>query len=53
MTLSKRMDKLEEVVTRHLTESGEIRSDIKWLKKAVYWMVGGGVVLNLIGHIWR
>jgi hypothetical protein len=53
MTLSKRMDKLEEIVMKHLTESGEIRADIKWLKRAVYWMIGGGVLLNLINHLWR
>jgi hypothetical protein len=53
MNLSKRMDKLETVLIAHLTESGEIRADIKWLKRAVYWMVGGGVFMNLMMRLWR
>jgi hypothetical protein len=53
MTLNKRLDKLEEIVSKHLEESGEIRTDLKWLKKAVYWMVGGGVFMSLVSHIWR
>jgi hypothetical protein len=46
MNLSKRMDKLEEAFITHLTESGEIRADLKWVKKAVWTLVGLGTTLG-------
>lgn len=35
--------KLEE----HLEESGEIRADLKWLKKAFWTLAGAGVTFNV------
>ena len=56
MKLSDRMDKFEAILTKHLEESGEIRSDLKWVKKGLWTMIGlgttcGGVMLEeLIRH---
>lgn len=35
-TLNQRITRLEDAITVHLTESGEIRNDIKWIKKS-FW----------------
>jgi uncharacterized membrane protein len=35
-----RINKLEENLEKHLIESGEIRSDLTWLKKA-FWLLSG------------
>jgi hypothetical protein len=43
MKISDRVDKLESTLITHLEESGEIRSDLKWLKKAFGVLVGLGV----------
>jgi hypothetical protein len=39
-SLDKRMIKLEETLEQHLIESGQIRADLSWLKKA-YWTLAG------------
>lgn len=36
MKLPERVDKLQEALERHLEESGAIRTDLAWLKKA-FW----------------
>lgn len=41
------LKQLEVLLMTHLQESGEIRSDLKWLKKAFWVLVGG--VLSLVG----
>lgn len=59
MNLSDRMDRVENMLETHLTESGEIRQDIKWLKKAYWSLVGlGGIVTGAVctagfEHIWK
>lgn len=52
MNLSKRLDKLEAAFITHLMESGEIRADLKWLKKAFWTLTGLGVVVaeEMIRH---
>jgi len=52
MKLADRVDKIEEALIAHLTESGEIKSDLKWLKRGMWWVIGGGLVFNLY-HLWR
>jgi len=49
--LNKRMDKLEEALEKHLIESGEIRGDLKWLKKAVYWIMGSPIIIEALHHL--
>ena len=48
MKLEARMSKLEAVVTAHLEESGSIRADLAWLKKAMWTLAGVGVTFNVI-----
>jgi hypothetical protein len=39
-----KLKELEKLMVDHLKESGEIRTDIKWLKRAFWGLVGiGGV----------
>lgn len=58
-SLDKRLAKLEDAFLQHLTESGEIRGDLKWLKKAFWTLAGLGVTLTagiieeVIRHLWR
>jgi hypothetical protein len=58
-SLDKRLTKLEDAFMQHLTESGEIRGDLKWLKKAFWTLAGlgvtltGGMAAELVRHIWR
>lgn len=55
-SLDKRLSKLEDAFIQHLTESGEIRSDLKWLKKA-FWtltsLVGTGFITMLVKELLR
>lgn len=44
-SLDKRVTKLEDAFIQHLTESGEIRGDLKWLKKAFWTLAGLGVTV--------
>ncbi len=41
------MTHLEAVVTAHLEESGAIRSDLAWLKKAMFALIGAGMTFNV------
>ena len=52
-SLDKRMTKLEETVETHLIESGEIRGDLKWLKKAIYFVMGSPFLVEFVRHIWK
>lgn len=57
-SLDKRLTKLEDVFMQHLTESGEIRGDLKWLKRSVWTLVGlfitvaGFTIEEVIRHSW-
>lgn len=50
-SLDKRMTKLEETVEKHLVESGEIRSDLKWLKKFMWFVLGSPLAVEAVKHI--
>jgi len=50
-SLDKRMTTLEKVVEDHLIESGGIRSDLKWLKKLMWFVLGSPFVLEGLKHI--
>jgi hypothetical protein len=50
-SLDKRMTTLEKAVTDHLVESGGIRSDLKWLKKLMWFVLGSPFVLEAVKHI--
>jgi hypothetical protein len=45
------MTTLEKAVTDHLVESGGIRSDLKWLKKLMWFVLGSPFVLEAVKHI--
>lgn len=53
MKLSDRMDHLEGLVAKHLEESGEIRADLKWLKKFMWWVLSAPIVTEVARHLWR
>lgn len=46
-------------LNQHLLESGEIRTDLAWLKKAFWVLAAGGVTFNvglvmaLLGRLWK
>lgn len=42
-SLEPRVTKLEIDVEKHLMESGEIRTDIAWIKKGVYVCIAAGI----------
>lgn len=50
-SLDKRVYKLEETVEAHLIESGEIRGDLKWLKKMIWFVMGSPFVIEAVKHI--
>lgn len=47
MKLEARMTRLEGIVETHLEQSGGIKTDLAWLKRA-FWLVGGGVMTGTI-----
>lgn len=50
-SLDKRMTRLEDTVEKHLIESGEIRGDLKWLKKLTWFILGSPFVIEAVKHI--
>lgn len=44
-SLDKRVTKLEDAFVQHIAESGEIRGDLKWLKKAFWTLAGLGTAV--------
>jgi hypothetical protein len=50
-SLDKRMTNLEKTVETHLIESGEIRSDLKWLKKFMWFVLGSPLAVEAVKHI--
>jgi len=49
--LEKRVSKIEDALEKHLVESGEIRGDLKWLKKAVYFVMGSPLLVEALHHV--
>jgi hypothetical protein len=50
-SLDKRMTTLEKTVENHLIESGEIRADLKWLKKFLWFVLSSPVIVEAVKHI--
>lgn len=50
MRLSERVDKLEDALVRHLEESGTIRTDLAWLKKA-FWVLAVAYIGALASNV--
>lgn len=54
MKLAERVDMIEGALVKHLEESGEIRTDLRWLKKAFWTLTGlattgvAGIIVELI-----
>jgi len=40
MKLSDRVDIMDKALVSHIEESGEIRADLKWLKKMIWGIFG-------------
>jgi len=51
-SLDKRVAKLEDAVEKHLIESGEIRGDLKWLKKMIWFVLGSPLLIEAAKHIY-
>jgi len=49
--LEKRVSKVEDALEQHLIESGEIRGDLKWLKKAVWFVFTSPFLIEAVKHI--
>jgi len=52
-SFDKRLSKLEDAIIKHLEESGEIRSDLRWLKKAFWFLVASPLIPEVLRHIWK
>lgn len=50
-SLDKRVTTLEHTVEQHLIESGEIRGDLKWLKKFLWFVLGSPIAMELVRYI--
>ncbi len=50
-SVDKRLTSLEKTVETHLIESGEIRGDLKWLKKMVWFVLGSPLLIEAVKHI--
>jgi hypothetical protein len=50
-SLDKRMSNLEKTVETHLIESGEIRGDLKWIKKMIWFVMGSPLAIEAVKHI--
>lgn len=50
-SLDKRVSSIEKTMESHLIESGEIRGDLKWLKKAIYFVMGSPLLVEALHHV--
>jgi hypothetical protein len=50
-SLEKRVSRLEEALEKHLIESGEIRGDLKWMKKMVWFILGSPLIIEALHHV--
>lgn len=50
MKLSERVDHIEAAFVRHLEESGTIRTDLAWLKKA-FWTLAAAVIVAVVSQV--
>lgn len=47
------LKEIEKLLLKHLEESGEIRTDLKWLKRAFWTLVTLIPAQEAIRHLWR
>jgi hypothetical protein len=50
-SIDKRVCKVEDALEKHLVESGEIRADLKWLKKAIWFVFTSPFLIEAVKHI--
>jgi hypothetical protein len=50
-TIEKRVSHLEGAVEAHLIESGEIRADLKWVKKMIWFVFTSPFLIEAVKHI--
>jgi hypothetical protein len=50
-SIDKRVGHLEEVVEKHLVESGEIRADLKWVKKMIWFVFTSPFLIEAVKHV--
>lgn len=50
MKLAERVDHIESALVRHLEESGTIRTDLAWLKKA-FWTLAIAVITAVVAQV--
>jgi hypothetical protein len=50
-SIDKRVTSLEKTVEAHLIESGEIRGDLKWLKKLTWFVLGSPFLIEAAKHV--
>jgi hypothetical protein len=48
-----KLKEIEKLLVDHLKESGEIRGDLKWLKKGYWFLLASPVATEVIKHLWR
>jgi hypothetical protein len=53
MKITDRLDALEKAMTTHLEESGEIKADLKWLKKALWLVLASPMVTEVVHRVWK
>ena len=53
MKIIDRIEHLEGIVTKHLEESGEIRNDLKWLKKGLWFVLASPMVTEVVHRLWK
>ena len=53
MKINERVDHLEGIVQKHLEESGEIRADLKWLKKFLWLVLSAPLATEAVKHLWK
>ena len=41
------LKQIEKLLIQHLQESGEIRADLRWVKRAIWTLAGMGVTFGL------
>jgi hypothetical protein len=44
---------IEKLLLKHLEESGEIRTDLKWLKRAFWAIVAYLPMSDMVKHLWK
>ena len=51
MKLNDRVDTIEKTLVKHIEESGEIRADLKWLKKVIWFIFTSPFLIEAVKHV--